>query len=343
MKAHQSGSVEYGPWKKYLKMKHSLSLRVSTKLFLLSNLFWFDLYSQPVNTTSQEPKLFLPEITSEIPHVRDLALSQDGLEAYFTVESYKRNISFIVRVEKDQAGWSGPQIAPFSGRYRDIEPHLSPDGKHLYFASNRPIEPAGETKDYDIWVVERQNSGETWGTPRNLGSPINSKGNEYYPSLSANGDLYFTAELPDSKGREDIYLSRFDGENYQPPESLSDSINSEFYEFNAFVDPDESFIIFTSYGRGDGQGGGDLYISRKTPSGEWKSAENMGPAVNSPGLDYCPFVDFDKGVLYFTSDRSLVKSSYAEPLNYKRFLEEVHQRQNGQSRIYEINFSKLPD
>ena len=230
-----------------------------------------------------------------------MTISNDGSEAYFTIESYKRNISFIVSIEKEGAGWSEPEVASFSGRYRDIEPHLSPDGLQLYFASKRPIDGADEIKDYDIWNIERQHFEDGWGTPRNLGPEVNSKGDEYYPSISSNGNLYFTAELPDSKGKEDIYISHYDGQHYLAPVSLSDSVNSEFYEFNAFIDPNESYIIFTSYGRSNGQGGGDLYISRRVTAGEWNPAQNMGPEVNSAGLDYCPFVDLGQSVLYFTS------------------------------------------
>jgi len=324
-------------------MEQNLYLRILISSFLLFSLIWFDLFSQSANSNSKEPKIFLPDLTSEIPHVRDMTISQDGSEAYFTVESHKRNISFIVRIEKEGTEWTEPEVASFSGKYRDIEPHLSLDGLQLYFASNRPTNGTGEIKDYDIWITERQRADDVWATPRNLGPEVNSKGNEYYPSVSSKGNLYFTAELPDSKGREDIYVSHYDGQHYLAPVSLSDSINSEFYEFNAFIDPNESFIIFTCYGRSDGQGGGDLYISRRTAAGEWKSAQNMGPEINSVGLDYCPFVDPGKSMLYFTSDRSSVKRSYAEPLKYREFLTQVNQHQNGRSRIYYVDFSKFAD
>ena len=218
---------------------------------------------QTSTDASRKPNIFLPELTSKIPDVRDMTISRNGLEAFFTVESQKRNISLIVRIEKGPEEWSEPEVASFSGQFRDIEPHLSQDGLRLYFASNRPLDPGSEIKDYDLWVVARAASGQTWSVPQNLGPVVNSTGNEYYPTVSSSGNLYFTAELPDSKGKEDIYVSLYDGQKYLSPVSLSDSINSEFYEFNAFIHPSESYIIFTSYGREGGQGG----IRRARPRG----------------------------------------------------------------------------
>ena len=64
-----------------------------------------------------------------------------------------------------------------------------------------------------------------------------------------------------TKGKDDIFVSKWENGKYTEPVSLSDSINSDGYEFNAFIAPDESYIIFTAYQREDGFGSGDLYMS----------------------------------------------------------------------------------
>jgi len=207
---------------------------------------------------------FLPEIFSQFPNVRDIAISSEGDEIYFSVQSYQDEVSFIARIKKINNTWSEPEIENFSGKYFDIEPFLSPDGLKLYFVSNRPLkETEDKTKDFDIWYVERKNKNLNWSDPINIGAPINSEENEFYPSMSDNLNFYFTCDARGTKGKDDIFLSRWKDGKYTTPESLSDSINSEGYEFNAFVASDESYIIFTGYQREDGFGSGDLYISYK--------------------------------------------------------------------------------
>ena len=92
------------------------------------------------------------------------------------------------------------------------------------------------------------------------------------------------------------------GGQYAAAEALGDSVNSVFDEFNAFVDPAETFIIFSSFGRKDDQGNGDLYIS-KNINGVWASAVHVAAPVNSGALDYCPYISPDKKYFFFTSGR----------------------------------------
>ncbi len=91
--------------------------------------------------------------------------------------------------------------------------------------------------------------------------------------------------------------------NWLPAKALDTGVNSSYYEFNAYVSPDESLLIFTSYGRVDDMGRGDLYISIRNAAGHWEPAKNM-KAVNSAELDYCPFVSTDGKTLYYTSEKA---------------------------------------
>jgi hypothetical protein len=122
-------------------------------------------------------------------------------------------------------------------------------------------------KDFDIWYVEKKDS--KWDEPKNLGETVNSSTDEYYPSIALSGNLYFTAAYKNSVGKEDIYVSILENGKYATPVPLDTAVNSKTFEFNAFVSPDEQFIIFTSYGRKDGKGRGDLYMSTKDASGKW--------------------------------------------------------------------------
>lgn len=159
------------------------------------------------------------------------------------------------------------------------------------------------------------------------------------PSLSRNNNLYFTATRQDVIGTEDIFLSRFADGKYLDPEPLDTAVNTETYEFNAYISPDESILIFGSYGREDDLGGGDLYISRKDEHGNWMTAKNMGPGINSTNLDFCPFVDFNRGNFYFSSDRfNPVGEKGLKVKDVEAFAGSVR---NGMGNIYRIAWKRI--
>jgi hypothetical protein len=132
-------------------------------------------------------------------------------------------------------------------------------------------------------------------------------------------------------------MARWDGKKYELPVNLGGQINSPGYEFNAYVNPAETILLFTAYNRADGFGSGDLYISRKNSEGEWGSAENLGPEINSDKMDYCPFYDEKKAILYFTSRRSALKPDEAIKRTFEELEEKINQYENGLSRLYQIN------
>ena len=70
---------------------------------------------------------------------RDMAISPDGKEMYYTIQSGKGILSTIVGRTKSASGWSDAEVASFSGVFNDLEPAFSPDGKRLFFCSNRPL------------------------------------------------------------------------------------------------------------------------------------------------------------------------------------------------------------
>src|SRR5882724_2641584 len=286
-------------------------------------------------------KIFGEGIVSTGLYERDMAISPDGKEMFYTIVSPQNTFSAIIYLQKDEKNnWSKPEVASFSGEYSDMEPAFTPDGKKLFFVSNRPV-TGDSVNDFDIWYVEKMNG--KWGHPINIGKPVNTHANEFYPSVATNGNLYFTAAYDKGKGKEDIYVAKWENGKYADPVSLDTSINSSFYEFNAFVSPDEQFIIFTSFGRKDDKGRGDLYISQKDAVGKWKSARNLF-MINSERLDYCPFVSFDKKIFFFSSERSSLKETFVgSPATYQTLIDQRNSVLNGQSNIYWIKLDKILD
>ena len=280
------------------------------------------------------------EVEFELPgvHVRDYALSQDGSEVYLTMESIAKDASQIIVMKRQGDGWSKPEIASFSGQFKDLEPFLHPNGLQLFFASNRDVEQSAATQQFDLWQVTRSSFDSPWSKPKRLPEIINTaEGNEFYPSVASNGNLYFTETKETGLGKEDIYVSRWVDGNYTEPEILPETINSATYEFNAYISPDEKLLIFSSYGRADDMGGGDLYLSRYV-DGSWQVAVNMGPEINSKGLDYCPFYDFNKQVLYWTSNRSSLTEYSGSTKTFDQWHDLYTHGENGLSKIYRKPF-----
>ncbi len=309
------------------------------KILLISSLIIYSLHIAAQNT-SMKVEPFMPELIASHPNVRDLCYTDD--EIYFTIQSYQEEFSSIVFLKKEKGKWANPQIASFSGKYYDLEPFMSNDGLRLYFASNRPTDSLStEVKDFDIWYVERTTLNGNWSKPKNIGEPVNTKYNEFFPSLANNMNLYYTSDRSDSKGKDDIFLCSYLNGSYQYPISLSDSINTGGYEFNAFIAPDESYIIYTGYNRKTGYGSGDLYISYHDGKGNWTGSKNLGLEINSDKMDYCPFVDIKNNILYFTSKRSKVKRSFDKAQTMYELQKEFNQYENGLSRIYQVPIKRL--
>jgi ankyrin repeat protein/Tol biopolymer transport system component len=256
-----------------------------------------------------KPELFAPDIVSTEKNELNAVFAPDEKEFYFTRRSSSPGGSGTIMFMEDQNGrWTRPRSASFSGTYSDVDMFISRNGEELFFCSNRPLPGDKEPKkDTDIWVVRRKGSG--WDKPRHLGWPVNSDRNDYYPTLTHSGTLYFSSHREGSKGENDIFRAEYADGGYAAPANLGDAINTEYREFDPFIAPDESFLIFSS-GRPGGRGEADLYISFRRSDGTWSQAQNMGEAVNSSASDYTPMLSPDGKYLFFTSGRAGVDDIY---------------------------------
>lgn len=292
-----------------------------------------DLSSNP-----DDVELFAPDFISTGLYERDMAISPDGNELIYTIGNYDQSLRSLVILKKEGEQWSDKQLLSISGRYNDIEPFYSVDGNQLYFASDRPMDNDTIRTDYNIWVSNRiENS---WSEPKPLDTIINTKGDEFYPSLSKYGNLFFTATRNDGIGREDIFMSKVTNGSFEKPVVLDSMINTSVFEFNAYINPDEDLLIFSSYGREDGLGGGDLYYSQKDENGNWTASKNLGSNINSDKLDFCPFIDYANGNFYFSSTTSKANTSQLETVEaFKAF---ANKPLNGMGNIYRISLNRLP-
>ncbi|WP_428658236.1 hypothetical protein [Runella sp.] len=296
-----------------------------------------DYLNQP--KPAQTPQIFAPGIVSTGAYERDLAISPDGKEIYWSVVSPKNLFSAIVCRKLQNGKWSDTQVASFSGQYSDIEAAFSPDGNRLYFASNRPLEGNGNAKDFDIWYVERTAQG--WSAAKNIGAPINTPDvDEYYPSVTNDGTLYFTAIYKSGPGKDDIWRSKRENGRYAQPELVGKPISTDGYEFNAYIMPDESKIFYTGCSRKNGVLECDLVVSNHNANGTWSEAKPL-EGINSDKLDYCPFVSPDGKYLFFTSERAKKDWHFDKPLNYKDLIKNIQSPANGEADIYWVELKSL--
>ena len=190
--------------------------------------------------------------------------------------------------------WTEPAIAPFSGTFNDDDPFVSPDGRWLYFISDRPDSDADTQRDGDIWRYSL--SGDD--TLQRL--DINSEAAEYSPLVTGSGTLYFASDRDGGRGQGDLYRSAPDGSGFAPPEPLGPFVNSKTGEWNLWVAADDSEILFEASARPSNVSvPGDLYYSWWTQSG-WVAAMPVSQ-INSKGSDLLPRMHPDGNTLYYTS------------------------------------------
>ena len=284
--------------------------------------------------------LFASGIVSTAIADRDLTITPDGKEIYFCRNIRNFSYSTIFYVKEVNGIWTRPKILDFAKdpNYIYIEPYISPDGLKMYFASNMPIEGI-DPGIMNIWISKRVN--DSWGDPYPIGTPINSNTDQYYPSVTKDGTMYFTSE--DSTHEEFIYRSRYIDGTYQKPEKLPDNINGGRARFNALIAPDESFIIVPIFGLPDSYGATDYYIVFRNENDQWSQPINMGDQINSEnGQEWSASLSPDGKFLFFMSARVLEfdKDIILTADKYN----EIHSSpQNGLSDIYWISTNFIDD
>ncbi len=303
----------------------------------------FILFRSPIaiadGPPTPSPELFGEGVISTSEYELNAAFSPDGLTFYFAKSAPDFSFWTLVESHFRQGKWTMPEIIPFSGKYSDADPFVSPDGKQLFFISDRPADDTSTaSKDLDIWVIDRNPDG--WGEPRLLTPVINSTQAEWFPCVTANGTFYFTALRPDSKGSYDIYRSKLVNGAYAEPENLGDSINSRHAEIEAYVPPDESYIIFCSYNRPDGLGNSDMYISFNK-NGIWTTARHLDAPINSSGEDRHMTVTPDGRYLVFTSTRHGWETPLEQKITYRDYQKKLASVYNGLGNIFRLEMKAV--
>jgi hypothetical protein len=209
--------------------------------------------------------------------------------------------------------WSAPvNLGPtINSGLNNQHPAISKDGLSLYYSSDR----SGTLGKLDIWVSQRPSLDADWGTPQNLGSNINSLGNDFSPTFTPDDHwLYFHSDRPGGCGPEgtfDLYVShrkdKRDDFGWEPAQNLGCVINSIYDDAGpTFFDDevnDTTLLYFTST-RPAPPGGGnfDIYVSTLQPDETWGPGVFV-PELSGPGRDTRTAIRKDGLEIFLSADR----------------------------------------
>lgn len=269
-----TNQAEFGP----IKIGDELILTSSKKPLIYKNngLPFLGLYKARLKSPGEIEKLelFSANLLDANANEGTPAFSKDGNTMVFARGNSGKSkdpspdVDLYISTKRD-GNWSTPERLAISDSIGwDGSPAFSRDGKTLYFSSNR----RGGKGGLDLYRAPMDNSGR-FGRPINLGSTINTRGNELFPYVSEDGKLYFSSDGHPSLGGLDLFVASRSGDEIQI-EHLGVPINSVGDDFGLFL-ADSTQGYFSS-NRVGGKGDDDIYYFESTGSEDrWWSNEIM--------------------------------------------------------------------
>jgi outer membrane protein OmpA-like peptidoglycan-associated protein/Tol biopolymer transport system component len=248
------------------------SSRGGGKVYKWNEQPFLDLYTAKKQSTGIYTDVsILDEKINTKYHESNAAFTPDNKYVFFTRNNYykgkfKKDDKGINRLKLFRATLSADgnweAIVPVhfnSDDYSVAHPSINASGTKLYFASDMP----GTVGMSDIYVVDIKADG-TLGVPENIGSAINTEGQESFPFINVNGDLFFSSNAYPGLGGLDIYvvrdfeLKRASQITHFSVENIGKPINSPRDDFGYYENLNTKEGFFTSNREG-GKGDDDIY------------------------------------------------------------------------------------
>jgi peptidoglycan-associated lipoprotein len=257
-------SAEYSPFfQNKTKKLYFTSAREAEKIHNATGTGFTDIYEyvfDGVEKFSGQAKKMPEVINTPNAHESSSVFSKDGKTMIFSrgndgSKKGRQNVDLFSTTLGKDGNWSEPEMLSVSDPNAwDSSPALSKDGKTLYFASDR--EHAEAKGGSDIYKATRNTKGD-WGNVKNMGSPVNTHGNDAYPYEADNGDLYFSSDGHPSFGSYDLFVLRKGEDGAVKVENLGKPLNSSADDFAlAFKD---SIVGYFCSNRPGGKGDDDVY------------------------------------------------------------------------------------
>ncbi|HXE61654.1 MAG TPA: hypothetical protein VN607_13150 [Gemmatimonadaceae bacterium] len=314
----------------------AVALRVSCAAFALGAVC-----SAPTAAQHPQPTVFSPGVISGPANDLSPAFTPDGRTVFFTRANSSESLILISHLSGGK--WSTPAIASFSGKWRDLEPTMAPDGSFLIFASNRPATNGGKALDAyyngapqpgiggNLWRVDHTAAG--WGEPHRLPDVVNANGSIFSPSIAADGSVYFMKPTG-AQARFHIFRAQFSHGTYETPVAVPIAAGEDAGDYDPAVAPDESFIVFSS-GRMKANGT-SLFIARKK-GGTWDTPAYMGTEISPPqSNDIEARLGRDHRTLYFSTRRE-VPTGWENGVTGQKGLAMMEAWNDGLSNIWEVS------
>ncbi len=241
-----------------------------------------------------ESELNTGDYNSALLHFRRY-LTSPGLseESKSRVEKYIRDCLFSIEAVKNPVEFKpvnmGPAINSAADEYL---PTMTADEQTIIFTRKK-------NNNEDFYKSIRQ--GEGWKPAESLSSGINTtQFNEGAQCITPDGIyIFFTGcNRPDGLGRCDIYLSKWEGNEWSEPFNIGGPVNTSGWESQPSISADGRTLYFVS-NRGGGKGGYDIWKSELGDTGTWGVPVNLGPDINTPYDEQSPFIHPDGESLYF--------------------------------------------
>ncbi len=245
------------------------------------------------------PEIFAKGIVStEINNHSPAIFSKNGKDLFWSYYSDGNHV--IMHMEEIKGTWSNPKkfMVSDSGIING-NPFYTADFSCLVFFSNRGKRRKDGTPDFNLWYIKKDTYG--WSKPKPFNSPPNTENWEFYGSQANNGNFYLTRKLNERSMEFQLFISKFNHNNWEEPILMSDIFNSSKVNWTPYIAPDESYLIFSSdrEGKTNGYDACDLFISFKDTENKWCEPINMGKEINTNEIERFPLVSPDGKYLFF--------------------------------------------
>ncbi|MEP2278031.1 OmpA family protein [Maribacter sp.] len=238
----------------------------TSKTYRWNNQHYLDIYTHAIDQVQLGDSLSISlsnHVNTKL-HEGSFTISPNGTTMYFTRNNYNNgkrktddqkvsNLKIYSANLVDGEWKNITELSFNSDDFSNEHPALNAAGTKLYFSSDRP----GGFGSFDLYEVSLL-SDNTFSTPVNLGSVINTDKKEQFPFLASDNSLYFSSNGHPGFGLLDVFISKNKNGTFQHPDNLGLPVNSGYDDFSYVLNTDNTSGYFAS-NRPSGVGSDDIY------------------------------------------------------------------------------------